>query len=260
MTPQEQWARLGRLLKNAGYAIVRKGGAPLRDYDNRALRALILAWCEDNQETTMDITFEIDEYGAQYNQVQVILDPAKRKVYTFGQIGAGTPGPVWHGRHRVIASLRPDFVGETLEDVLRGHESDLAAVADAYLGDEWDGSNHVGRWAEDVADLVLPIEDSVEHGDAVARYWDAGDYLAGDTASVIANAFSHKGIGAAAAAEVADAKSNGAHIRLDDAEKYIRSLVEERIDDLVDDEEDHDDDDDDAKALAKLRALLGSKS
>ena len=58
MTPQEQMEKLRRLLQGAGYRIVRIDGADLKDYDNRAVRALILAWCEDNQE--IDIRTKIE--------------------------------------------------------------------------------------------------------------------------------------------------------------------------------------------------------
>ena len=196
--------------------------------------------------------YEISEYNPSYTLVLVILDPVDRKVYTWGRIVSGSPGPVWHRRHITLAALRPDFVGASLEAELREREADIVAIADAYIGDEWD---YVGRWADDVDDLTGPIEDALEHGTAVARYWDAGDWLGGDPDTVLGDALLRGDIVASATAEVEQAKDQGAHIKQSDAERYIRSLAEERISDLADDEDDVDEDD--AAELTRLRALLG---
>src|SRR5690348_7086271 len=83
-------------------------------------------------------------------KVSVILDAEgdEIRVYTFNAIGSGTPMSVWHNRHRMIATVDVQTVPDALLEALREHEDTIRAIAARYLGTEWDGSNHIGRWSD----------------------------------------------------------------------------------------------------------------
>ena len=115
-------------------------------------------------------------------QVRLILVPSLEndgviRLYDNAAVGSGCPESVWHNRARswsvpVSADL------DTLAELLADSEDLIREIDSRYLGSEWDGSNHVGRWEDAKA-----YEASFEEDDMYAliaqcpQYWDAGDYL-----------------------------------------------------------------------------------
>lgn len=63
------------------------------------------------------ITITIDDYSdGIYNDVLVILDPEHDTphVYTYGRLGSGVPGLVYHHRHLVLGCVSPQIVADEL--------------------------------------------------------------------------------------------------------------------------------------------------
>jgi len=112
--------------------------------------------------------------------IRLFLIPAEESknglptVTAFDHVGAGCPEPAWHGRWAAIGSIGPQIVGESVLRTLEILIDDLLAVAERYLGSEWDGNNHVGRWRGQEAGMELDRWED-ERADWQC-YWDAGDY------------------------------------------------------------------------------------
>lgn len=124
---------------------------------------------DENDETTGSVSG---------TQVSLYLIPADEtrggvpEVVTFSNVGPGCPEPAWHGRWHCLGSLPVEFCADSLVEVLESQRDKLQQIADAYLGSEWDGHNHRGRWEEDVDDITIDLE--------CETYWDAGDWLGSD--------------------------------------------------------------------------------
>lgn len=196
----------------------------------------------------------------------VVLDPESMHVYTWGAVGAGSPEPVWHGRHRVLGTVPVEADPDGLLEVLQSQERKIRKVASLYLGSEWDGSNRIGRWEDSEEDWEDSAEDDLDLS-GVATYWDASEWYAGDPCTVTTDALASESIEAAAAAEVEQARLAWPPILLQqaDAEDALRELLEqerERLDELIaevdeDEERDADEANEDRERRDKVRALLG---
>jgi hypothetical protein len=136
-----------------------------------------------NTTETLKINIDSDDetHGScSGTQVSLYLIPADEtssgaaEVVTFSNVGPGCPEAAWHGRWHCLGSPSVDFVAESLVEVLESQRDKLQRIADAYLGSEWDGNNHRGKWDKD-ADI-----DDVEIDLECETYWDADDWLGGD--------------------------------------------------------------------------------
>jgi len=120
-----------------------------------------------------------DDYSAPcsgYRQ-DLYIDPEKHTVYVFTCVGAGIPAAAWHNRQVQILRIPADAIAESVCNAVLMVEERLAELCDRYLGSEWDGSNHVGRWAEDGGGVLEWVGDRIPE---IACYWDAGDWFSGD--------------------------------------------------------------------------------
>lgn len=111
-------------------------------------------------------------------QMALYLIPAEEsnsgrpEVTAFQRLGAGTPMPAWHRRWAYLCTYGAQTVGASVLEALRAAEERLLDLSASYLGAEWTGSNHVGRWRHEDLDVELDLDDHLRH------YWDAGDYYA----------------------------------------------------------------------------------
>ena len=168
--------------------------------------------------------------------VRVALDPhgdGGGRVYVYNMIGGGTPMAVWHNRHLVLGRAPVEAVPEQLEKALRADDAQdaIRALAARWLGDEWDGSNHVGRWRDhEELDTDCQRFERAFLAD-VPQYWDAADWFSGNPEEVIKQAIADASIDAAVEREVDQARPD-AYLREADAEKALRWLLEKRRDRL----------------------------
>lgn len=109
-------------------------------------------------------------------RIELYLDPENCIVYTFDCVGAGVPMLAWHRRHRWICTIPDRAIPESVAEVVTAHVGHLVALCERYLGTEWDGSNHVGRWAEPYEPSYFDCEPGLDF----ACYWDPGDWFSGD--------------------------------------------------------------------------------
>lgn len=182
------------------------------------------------------VTYDVFEYGSHFDsRVDLILDPEGDvpHVYTFGRIGSGTPGPVYHNRHLVIATIPREAVGESVEAWIRFHAEEIVGLAERYQGTEWNGHNRVGRW--DFSEDEMLADELVQIGEGeIETYWDASDYFEADPSSVVEDAVKEGSIEVAAAAEVSRAAQAGVRLDAEAAAGAIRELLERRIEQLED--------------------------
>lgn len=206
------------------------------------------------------ITYDIDDsHGATSGtQTALYLIPAAEsgsgaiEVCLFRNVGPGTPEPAWHGRWFYIGNPGTEYVAESLIEYLQGHEDDLRRINAAYLGSEWDGSNHRGRWEESIGDEA-PWFDTQD----VASYWDAFQWMEDADADDLAS----NGTMAAAVEEaISYARTENAYLEADQTERAIRQKIESAIERAERELELADDDDREEYAgkLAKLNAFLAT--
>lgn len=161
---------------------------------------------------------------------RVILDatdPERIVVYTWNNVGPGTPEAVYHRRHRTLCTAPLCAVEQELLSALQAREESIRAIASGYLGDEWNGHNHVGRWADDDEEQY---GDALELGD-LPTYWSAGEYFgpAGDD-WVLAVVLDAGSVEAAAEVEEQNAREQG--YWLSDTEDALRGLLARQAEDL----------------------------
>lgn len=187
-------------------------------------------------------TYDLDTpYTVSGSRWSLCYDPDADRVYTFTGVGAGSPEPVFHGRH-------PSWnlpVNAVFEDVAGWVRDNLALFPPTAPADDPEGEAY-----DAVRDA---LERATEPGGAIGQYWDAGDWFAGDPGAVVESALAHDSIEAAAETEVETALGQGVHILQEDAEEELTALLKYRVSDMEGD----DLDEKGAKRLAKMRALLG---
>lgn len=172
------------------------------------------------------------------SSVRLVLEPGGERedgiprVYTFGHVGPGVPERVWHRRHLTLCSVSVAAVPERLREIVEAHIDEIVALSERYLGTEWDGHNHVGRWdlgpEDDCAD-ALAVSREVE--ESCPTYWDAGDWFAGNPGGVVDTALHAGTIDAAVACEIDDAPDD-VYLDGDDVRETLVSLIECEIESL----------------------------
>jgi len=125
--------------------------------------------------------------------VRLILDPANGGDVSGWYERGAVPFRVWHQLERVVLDVRYDVLAEELQEWLEADEQQarLAVIVAAYRGQRWDGSNHVGQWADDehedeatspacvaTEELQVAFDRAAENGD-FCRGWAAGDWFQG---------------------------------------------------------------------------------
>jgi hypothetical protein len=196
-----------------------------------------------NAATTAPITYAIDEYRTWCSgtRVSVILDPVARLVYTTAAVGGGCPEPVYHGRHRALFRVARETSAESLSDWLRGVESTIAAICDAYEGEHWTGSHHVGSWSDDAEGLIDVLEQEYEEAatyGGIATYWDASDYFQPAAAQVVVELAESASLDDAVQREI-DAAAPDALLAEDDVREALISLAEREIEHHVESRDPH---------------------
>lgn len=98
----------------------------------------------------IDIT-EDDQYFEETDMgtrgFALFINPEQRRCYVDARYVGSIPAPVYH-RREVSIPVPANIRAQDLRDYLALSQDLLQAICDAYLGTEWDGNNHVGRWEE----------------------------------------------------------------------------------------------------------------
>lgn len=213
--------------------------------------------------TRTEITYDIDEsHGAiSGTQTYLYLIPSAEsrsgaiEITLFRNIGPGSPEPAWHGRWYGLGSPGTEYVAESLIEYLQGHEDDLRRIDAAYLGSEWDGSNHRGRWEDGYGNEPdwFDLQD-------VASYWDAFDWCQDmDATDLVAE---HATVADAVADTISYARGENSHLEPEQTERAIRQKIESAIERAEYDLQDADDDDERQEAeteLAAYKAFLATE-
>lgn len=111
-------------------------------------------------------------------RIEVYLNPENHEVYTFDFVGSGVPTAAWHHRHVWICTIPDRAIPESVVEVLSGYVGHLVAICDNYLGTYWDGSNHVGRWADTPREPDHPFNFSC--------YWDPSVWFESSEGEILA--------------------------------------------------------------------------
>ncbi len=163
----------------------------------------------------------------------VVLDPEQRRVYTFGHVGAGTPEPVFHGRHQVLGSVSVQAVPSELHAQLEAMESQIEAIASRYRGSQWNGQNHVGVWDTgpdgDLFEELIAFDELLRD---VPCYADAGDVIGEDVVDALIEG---RSLAEVVASEVETSRYAGLWLEPDDVEQAIRQLVHDEMGELASD-------------------------
>lgn len=203
-------------------------------------------------EATKEFTIDVDEYrGSAVNNIQLIYDPENHHVWTFGNVGPGTPMPVYNGLQNAVAKLHKDYTKESLEQFIKNHEADFCELRQCYQGSTWDGRNHRGSWSDEAMEVEERIADAIRDG--LETYWDAGDWFCDPLHQHdFANFSSLK---EACETFVADAKTDGHHLSFNDCHETLKDRIESKITELEAD----DDEDSETEAEFWRRLLNGTK-
>ena len=77
-----------------------------------------------------------------------VAGEGEAKICVWSNVGSGVPEPAYHCRWLSLGPVNTEFCAASLVAVLRDQAETLCQMADCYLGSEWDGHNHVGRWRD----------------------------------------------------------------------------------------------------------------
>jgi hypothetical protein len=164
--------------------------------------------------TTLNINSADETHGSiSGTQVSLYLIPADEtnsgvaEVTIFRNVGPGCPEPAWNNRWHCLGSLAVDFVADSLVEVLESQRDTLEHIAASYLGSRWNGSNHVGRWAESVDDIQIELD--------CETYCPASDWLGCDWPSVDREILSAESL-ESMAEDIVDDAAGTARLMLDD--------------------------------------------
>ncbi len=125
------------------------------------------------------------EYGGQCQPQRVYIE-VDCDTETMGadydaEIGGGVPASVWH--HRVIRYYLPSpcITDFGINKIMEAIKPMVEKLLETYSCD-WDGSNHVGSYDEDLAsDIEREIEDLAVNTPWPLIVMDAGDYFQDET-------------------------------------------------------------------------------
>lgn len=167
-------------------------------------------------------------------------------VFVWSCVGAGEPMHAYHSRWLCLGTVPQRAVEAEIENVLREHEEEILSALSAYKGAEWNGHNHVGRWARDIDEEL----DRAPYGVTAALrevpcYWDPGDWFQPVGFQDFAQDVS---LTEAAKHEVENARDNDAYLELDDVRSYMHDAA---VDFLKEHGKDKNPDLKDAKRIAR---------
>jgi hypothetical protein len=182
-------------------------------------------------------------------QVQLIFTPSAEaggewSVCNWANVGAGEPMDVYHRRALRLCSVPVETVAEFLEEWCREREQIWDELDACYLGSEWNGHNHVGRWS-DLQWLDAKM-DSIDRD--FAMYMDASDWLYADLPQAKRQILECESLDSLADDLISEAEPN--IIERTNMESELRHIAQRMLDDL--------DPAEDLESIAKLRQLLGS--
>lgn len=207
--------------------------------------------------TTLNININADDeaHGSiSGTQVSLYLIPAEEtrngvaEVTTFSNVGPGCPEPAWHSRWHCLGSLSVDFVAESLVEVLESQRDTLEQIAASYLGSEWNGNNHVGRWYGDLDGVEIDLD--------CETYCDPDEWLGCDLPRTDREILSAESLESLAEDIVHDADGT-ARLILDDVLDYLIDHAREMLNEK---QADDDTDEDIADDINKLETLLAFPS
>lgn len=144
----------------------------------------------------------------------------------------GWPVRAHNGRWFSLGSVPAGAVGQSVLDALKGQEAHWLELASRYLGTEWDGHNHIGRWMEDEDGGYDPVIDNLFADVAIKE--DAGDALDGAGWGDLCRKYGidpergRDAMAELAAAIEATAAADGYH--LDGLERFLEDQLEDWAD------------------------------
>lgn len=154
----------------------------------------------------------------------LIVDPEDRTVYTWWNVGAGTPMSVFE-RRAILVSFNPSVTTVALKDWVSDNEELLEEICEGYLGEQFDGNNYRGRWKDEIQDTIDRLSNQDGGQSDLAQHCDAADWFAGDPYTVVKEAAEGGSI-----AEAVDCIVHAAsgEVELDpvDVEEALRDLLE----------------------------------
>ena len=121
-----------------------------------------------------DFTAEASIYNSIY------FDPEESKIILFTDTQSSWPAAAHHKLWTSICRVPDNSTPESVVEVLLGCEALVTDLASAWIGSEWDGSNHVGVWDKPALEFAsFKIEDYFHtHNFCVewaVEYWLDGD-------------------------------------------------------------------------------------
>lgn len=182
-----------------------------------------------NVELKFDITQV--EPGSAYNNARVAFDPEVFEIYSWEQIGSGTPADVFHGIHLDICKI-PLCISKAgiaqLIDALNDHVEFLQEVADEHQV-LWDGSNHRGKIPEDLQDSWQQFCEHM-HKTAInaPSVWSARDWFGSaqsEICSEVSSLPSVESFSAWITDQIAYAASDGVELQRDDVREETLCIV-----------------------------------
>ena len=195
-----------------------------------------------------DLTPSITCSGA---NTDVYFDAENLEVYEFSTVGSGTPMLAYHGRHLHLGKVNSEIADDAAyREFVETVQEKLLEVANG-LTVEWDGSNHVGRLADNAQELLNSIREEWSEIE-VATFWDAAEWFApvrGDVASEM----TEEGfdLDAWTAEQVEYAKGEDAHLNADDVKVAALDILRDWV-------ESNEDDEDEAELVERARAVLAN--
>ena len=131
------------------------------------------------EKTALQLSIEdlgSENFNVAYGQkTDIYLDPEKKAVYTF--VGSNSsPMDAFHNIDLLLMRVHNGSIASSVQAAIENISENIGSVIDLYLGTEWDGSNHVGRWDEGLCDELECLQEKLSLTPA-ACYWDASEWF-----------------------------------------------------------------------------------
>jgi len=174
-----------------------------------------------------------EDYDAVSGHVtKIYLDPERGTVHATQLDQNGWPARAHHNIDQCILVVEGNAIPSSVVSAVLVVEDEILALLGFYLGTEWDGSNHVGQWAEGAWDAMCALDTAIERQE-ITCYWDAGDWLAEGEDELIAALRSGQ-TPEEVAATVHLGDDHSGRVRLDDVISYLAGLpVDEDTDPMT---------------------------
>lgn len=167
----------------------------------------------------------------------LVLDPERRTVDVFTNVGPGVPERVYNARATTVP-VPADADLNAVEEALKANIDTVAALFEVYAGAQWNGQTAVGTWGdpETHAAILDSLADVVAN---VPMYTDAGDYFApaaSEIADVVLDALVENGgdldmaVATVAGREVDGARGEGYILDHDETERAIERISDDSAD------------------------------